>query len=96
MSAPTAPAAISQDRRVLEAARDAFDLESKSNGKLKPNQVILLIEDVCIDTRCVRAALPPTLRAAYEDAAKRVRLGDGLEYLTRNLTRDMERALSTM
>lgn len=96
MSTTTAPAVITQDRRVLEIAREAFDQESKVNNKLKPNQVVLLIEDVCIDARCMRAALPQVLRNAYEDASKRIRLGESLEYVTHTLMRDVERALSKM
>jgi pyrimidine operon attenuation protein/uracil phosphoribosyltransferase len=96
MSTTTVSATVSQDKRVLQAARDTFDHESKTNNKLKADQVIVLIEDVCIDTRCVRAALPQALRTAYEDAARRIRVGDKLEFITRNLTRDMERALAAM
>lgn len=96
MSTTTAPTVISQEKRVLEVARATFDQESKVNTKLKPDQVILLIEDVCIEARCMRAALPPVLRAAYEGAARRVRLNENLEYVTRTLMRDVERALSKM
>lgn len=95
-TATTAPAVMSQERRVLEIARKAFDDESKVNSKLKPDQVILLIEDVCIESRCVRAALPLVLRTTYEGAARRVRLNESLEYVTHTLMRDVERALSKM
>lgn len=96
MSTATTAPAVAQDRRVLEVARKTFDEESKVNTKLKPNQVIVLIEDVCIETRCVRAALPPVLRDAYEGAARRVRLKENLEYVTHTLMRDVERALDKM
>lgn len=96
MSTATTAPAIAQDRRVLEVARKTFDEESKVNTKLKPNQVIVLIEDVCIETRCVRAALPPVLRATYEGAARRVRLQESFEYVTHTLMRDVERALDKM
>lgn len=98
MSTTTVAKATSQDKRVMEIARNLFAQELKTHAKLTPDQVVFIVEDICIEAGRPRAALPSVLVATYENAKRRVRAGDGakLEYLTQNLVRDMERALAKM
>lgn len=86
----------------LESMRIAIDrfaaCEQEGSEKLSPEEVISLVQDVCIELRCKLDYMPRAISVVYADAVNRrdkPNYGHG-SFITSLLIHDMERALDRM
>lgn len=87
---------VAQDWTVIESITDRlYALKLMGDDQMTPDEVIFLIDDICITIRCTRDALPSAVLLVYHDAERR---RDDPSYgrcnfIIRNFILDMERAL---
>lgn len=90
---------------IVDTSRDLFvmrsiidqvsEREQQGENQMTPDEVIFLLDDICIDVRCTRSALPNAVLRTYHDAVRRrdVPSYGSCNFIIKNLISDMERAL---
>lgn len=89
----------SRELYVMQSIIDQLsEREIRGDNQMTPSEVIFLLDDICIDVRCTRGALPSAVLRIYLDAVKRrdVPSYGSCNFIIRNLINDMERALQSV
>lgn len=85
-----------QDLLVIQAVIDRVsERELQGANQMTPDEVIFLVDDICIDVRCTRAALPSAVLRIYRDAemCRDTPSRRSSNFIIKYLIRKMERAL---
>lgn len=91
--------AESLTQRAFHLAIDQFSERINSgDDQLTPEDVISLVQDVCIEVGCVPVALPSCLVCIYTDARSRRDEPDygHTNFITKSLVHDLERAMKAV